>query len=305
MIMSEDICFFEANSMQHAILLVKEKFGVDGVILSYEDIQDNKILICASKQINGMSSLQLKVFSKCIKKLIDYDFSEDFISKAYKLICENYQTLTIDVISYIEFIFSRLIKFSVEKNKTFVLTGAYGVGKTTIVTKLVKNCIESGITPEVYYCDRDNDIGIYSLVMYVQNFNVKPQKVNVDQIKFFDNYSVNIVDTQSVNCQNERDFKFLTHLFHTGAQIIYVIRSDIRISTLKRDVSLLKEIGIKNFIVNHSSGLDALCQTISVLVENDCEILTINKSKSLQEKFSFDPSEILMSIVNNEHDLSY
>ena len=92
--MVDNICFFEASSMQHALLVIREKYGDDGVILFQSPIKNSseKIIVCAAKQISDMDSIELKATSDTIKILVKYGFSKKLVAKDYSK-CHHFITI--------------------------------------------------------------------------------------------------------------------------------------------------------------------------------------------------------------------
>lgn len=295
--MASNVEFFEASSMHHALLLVNQMFGDDGIILSYNQINDGKGDVIAVRQVPDMDNICLQVFSKVIALLRSAGFSKNFINNAYKIVAENIKKLPMDVESFLMVIFERLVASNKSKNKTFIFIGSYGVGKTTIATKFIKNCEENGIHPNAYYLEQTKDIGIYTFIMHLQNFNMKPQSINFSQLQFLDYDSINIIDSESI-CV-ERDADIVSGLLNMGGSVIYVLRSDQNIEVIKNEVILLKKLGVENFIINHFFGDSVLCNMVSFLVDNDCKVLNINSSRIYGEDFSLNVPEKLTELIAN------
>lgn len=295
--MASNVEFFEASSMHHALLLVNQMFGDDGIILSYDQVNDGKGDVIAVRQVPDMDNICLQVFSKVITLLRSAGFSKNFINNAYKVVSENIKKLPMDVESFLMIIFERLVASNKSKNKTFIFIGSYGVGKTTIATKFIKNCTENGIHPNAYYLERTKDIGIYTFIMHLQNFNLKPQSINFSQLQFLDDDSINIIDSESI-CV-ERDSDIVSALLNMGGSVIYVLRSDQNIEVIKNEVILLKKLGIENFIINHFFGDAVLCNMVSFIVDNDCKVLNINSSRIYEEDFSLNVPEKLTELIVN------
>lgn len=295
--MASNVEFFEASSMHHALLLVNQMFGDDGIILSYNQINDGKGDVIAVRQVPDMDNICLQVFSKVIALLRSAGFSKNFINNAYKIVAENIKKLPMDVESFLMIIFERLVASNKSKNKTFIFIGSYGVGKTTIATKFIKNCEENGIHPNAYYLEQTKDIGIYTFIMHLQSFNIKPQSINFSQLQFLDYDSINIIDSESI-CV-ERDADIVSGLLNMGGSVIYVLRSDQNIEVIKNEVILLKKLGVENFVINHFFGDSVLCNMVSFLVDNDCKVLNINSSRIYGEDFSLNVPEKLTELIAN------
>ena len=293
--MTCNVEFFEASSMHHALLLVNDLFGDDGIILSYDQVKSGKGLVTAIKQLPGVDNICLQIFSKVIVLLKNNGFSKKFINQSYDLIVENIKKIPFDVESFLTIIFEKLVSVSKNKRKTFVFIGNYGVGKTTVVTKFIKNCIENSIDPDVYYLSSSHDIGVYTLIMHLQNFNLKPKVIGYSKLNFIDTDNINIIDSESISISNAGDA--ILELTKLDASIFYVVRSDQNIDLLKDEIDLLKKIGIDNFVINHSSGNDTLCKMISFIVDNGGKILYINSSRISEEDFSLNVAEKLTDIV--------
>lgn len=294
--MSSNVEFFEASSMHHALLLVNQMFGDDGIILSYDQIDAGKGLVTAVRQVPGMDNIGIQIFSKVIVLLRSAGFSKNFINNAYKVVTENIKKLPMDTESFLMIIFERLVASNKSRNKTFIFIGSYGVGKTTVATKFIKNCKENGIHPNVYYIEKTKDIGIYTFIMHLQNFNIKPQSINFSQLQYLDYDAINIIDSQSV--QVEEDAGAIAELLQIGGSVIYVLRSDQNIETLRREVGLLKNLGVENFVINHFFGDEMLCNMVSFLVDNDCKVLNINSSRIYEEDFSLNVPEKLTELIS-------
>lgn len=295
--MSSNIEFFEASSMHHALLLVNQMFGDEGIILSYDQINAGKYNVIAVRQIPDMDNICLQIFSKVITLLRSANFSKSFINRAYKVVAENIKKLPMDVESFLTIIFERLASSSKSKNKTFIFIGSYGVGKTTIATKFIKNCEENGIHPNAYYLEKTKDIGIYTFIMHLQNFKIKPQSISFSQLQFLDYNSINVIDSQSIQVEN--DAEIVSELLNIGGSVIYVLRSDQNIEIIKNEIILLKKLGVENFVINHFFGDSMLCNMVSFLVDNDCKLLNINSSRIYEEDFSLNVPEKLTELIVN------
>lgn len=299
--MKEDICFFEAISSHHALLIIKEKYGDDGIILFQTPIKSSdKILICAAKQISSISSAELKVLSETIKKLIKYGFSKNFIEKSYIALNKDIKLVTPSVHNYLELIFKNIISPNIStKGKSFAFIGGFGSGKTTVLIKFIKNCIENTIFPNVYYCYTNKDFKIYDLSATLKKMHLNIRVINIKDIKSIDNKGINFIDTQGMDYENNESMEIVKTFLSQSIIPIHIVRSDMNYKKLKNHILNLKKIGVEYFIINHFGNNKLLGNTVSVITELNGSILCINDSSALKKPISMNVQLDLTNIINS------
>ncbi len=301
--MVDNICFFEASSMQHALLVIREKYGDDGVILFQSPIKNSseKIIVCAAKQISDMDSIELKATSDTIKILVKYGFSKNFIKRAYQTLDQRHKIILPNIASYLDTIFEcNIISEISTKGKSFIFIGAFGAGKTTMLTKFVKNCIDNTIYPNIYYCTIDKNYKTYDLNIILKKLHLNMKVISINDIETIKNSSnINFIDTQGIDCDAKQDIELITKLISNNIIPIYVVRSDVNPQKLKQHVKELKNIGVHYFIINHLGNKKLLGGTLSILSDFDCTILSINQSGILKQPISLDVKTDIINIINS------
>ena len=301
--MVDSICFFEASSMQHALLIIREKYGDDGVILFQNSAKHSseKIIVCAAKQISDMSSIELKATSDTIKTLVKYGFSKNFIKRAYQILDQRHKIITPSIYSYLDTIFEYSIQSDISsKGKSFIFIGAFGAGKTTMLTKFAKNCIDNTIYPKIYFCTINNNYKTYDLNIILKKLHLNMKVIPINEIEtIHDSNNINFIDTQGIDCDSKQDLELIKKLILNNIIPIYVISSDANPQKLKQHITDLKNIGVNYFIINHFGNKKLLCGTLSILSDFNCTILSINQSCVLKNPISLDVKSDIINIINS------
>jgi len=298
--MTQDIYFFEAMNMQHALFVIKEKYGDNGVILFQHNLKSSKkLLVCAIKHPTNKNCLKLKTLSETIKKLIKFGFSKKFITHAYSVLKKNCMNISHDFTSYLNTIFEHTITSPIPiKGKSFVFLGEFGAGKTTFLIKFLKSCTDNTIFPNIYYGYIDKNCKNYDLNIILKKMHINMKIIPLNEVKNICNNNINFIDTQGINF-NTNTHNLIKDFLSNSIIPIYIIRSDTNPKTLKKNIVSLKEAGVEYFIINHFNNDKSLGNTISILTEQNRTLLTVNRTGALQDPISMDVQNDIISIINS------